>query len=56
MPGRQIHLALMRLGFRNDEILAMPDGMAAGYLVAAVDKPDAPGKPKSKTYKVRRKK
>ena len=56
-PVRQMHLALRKLGFSGPEILALPEGMAAGYLAAAVsrDKDERDGvRQVPKTYKVRR--
>jgi hypothetical protein len=49
---RALVLAMLKLGFRPDEVLAMPFSEVEGYLAAYGDIVN--GKAKEKTYVVRR--
>ena len=49
---RRVMLAMVKLGFRPDEVLAMPESEAEGYLRAYAEL--VGGKPKERTYVVRR--
>ena len=53
-PLRKIILALLKLGFKHDEIMAMPETQVEGY-IDAYEELIAP-QPKNKKYIVKRKK